>query len=232
MAACGEPGEDAALYDTVQGRRPGAVPGARHRRPGRQGFSLSMRTQWTDDDGDAQAGHRAGEPDRHRLRHARRRARARSRRSCEPRRHHADPDRPRPRPAAAWAARSWRRCSTSSATRCPTSTTRQLLKALVAAINALRARRPAARLPRPQRRRPVGRGVRDGVCRPPGREPQRRPARHRRRRHQRQPRRIRRRQELGRRRSARAASELTLEALFNEELGAVIQVRDRASATR
>ena len=40
MAACGEPGEDAALYDTVQRGRPGAVPGAGHRRAGRQGFAV------------------------------------------------------------------------------------------------------------------------------------------------------------------------------------------------
>ena len=40
MAACGEPGEDAALYDTVQGRRHGAVPGAGHRRAGGQGFAV------------------------------------------------------------------------------------------------------------------------------------------------------------------------------------------------
>ena len=40
MAACGEPGEDAALYDTVQGGRHGAVPGAGHRRAGRQGFAV------------------------------------------------------------------------------------------------------------------------------------------------------------------------------------------------
>ena len=37
MAACGEPGEDAALYDTVRGGRHGAVPGAGHLDPGRQG---------------------------------------------------------------------------------------------------------------------------------------------------------------------------------------------------
>ncbi len=34
---------------------------------------------------------------------------------------------------------SWRRCSARSATRCPTSTTRTLVKALVDAVNALRA---------------------------------------------------------------------------------------------
>ena len=99
-----------------------------------------------------------------------------------------------------------------------------LLKALVAAINRAARRRPAARVPRPQRRRPVGRGLRDGVRRPPRREPERRPARHRRRRHRRQPRRVRRLEELGRAGRARGASELTLRALFNEELGAVIQV--------
>ena len=43
--------------------------------------------------------------------------------------------------------------------------------------------RQAAGLPRPQRRRPVGGGVRDGVCGPRGREPERGHAGHRRRRH-------------------------------------------------
>ena len=37
MAACGEPGEDAALYDTVRAVGDGAVPGAGHRRAGGQG---------------------------------------------------------------------------------------------------------------------------------------------------------------------------------------------------
>ena len=40
MAACGEPGEDAALYATVQRGGRGAVPGARHHHSGRQGFAV------------------------------------------------------------------------------------------------------------------------------------------------------------------------------------------------
>ncbi len=40
MAACGEPGEDAALYATVQCRGQGAVSAARHRDPGRQGLAV------------------------------------------------------------------------------------------------------------------------------------------------------------------------------------------------
>ncbi len=40
MAACGEPGEDAALYDTVKAVAHGAVPGAGHRRAGGQGFAV------------------------------------------------------------------------------------------------------------------------------------------------------------------------------------------------
>jgi phosphoribosylformylglycinamidine synthase len=40
MAACGEPGEDAALYATVHAGGRGVVPGARHRDTGRQGFAV------------------------------------------------------------------------------------------------------------------------------------------------------------------------------------------------
>ena len=72
------------------------------------------------------------------------------------------------------------------------------LKALVWQRRQRLARAGAnAGVPRPQRRRPVGDGLRNGVCRPRGREPERRHAGHRRRRHQRQPRRIRRLEELG-----------------------------------
>ena len=49
MAACGEPGEDAALYATVRGGRRGAVPGARHRDPGRQGFAVDAHGVAGDD---------------------------------------------------------------------------------------------------------------------------------------------------------------------------------------
>ncbi len=56
---------------------------------------------------------------------------------------------------------------------------------------------PDPGLPRPQRRRPVRRGLRDGLCRPCRRGAERRHAGHRRRRHLRQPHGNRRRQELG-----------------------------------
>ena len=72
MAACGEPGEDAALYDTVQAVAMELCPALGIGVPvGKD--SLSMRTRWATTAG--QAGHRAGVADRHRLRHARRRAR-------------------------------------------------------------------------------------------------------------------------------------------------------------
>ena len=54
MAACGEPGpRTRALYDTVQGGRHGAVPGARHQRSGRQGLACRCARSWQDDDGAA-----------------------------------------------------------------------------------------------------------------------------------------------------------------------------------
>ena len=40
MAACGEPGEDAALYATVQAVGKELCPAARHRDPGRQGLAV------------------------------------------------------------------------------------------------------------------------------------------------------------------------------------------------
>jgi phosphoribosylformylglycinamidine synthase len=135
MAACGEPGEDAALYDTVKAVGLELCPALGIGVPvGKD--SLSMRTRWTDggqakqvtapvslivtafatlDDvrGTLDAAAAAG-------------------------RHHAGAGRPGPGPRA-WAARCWRRCWASSATRCPTSTMPALLKALVAAVNELRA---------------------------------------------------------------------------------------------
>ena len=75
MAACGEPGEDAALLRDGQGGRHGAVPGAGRRHPGRQGLAVDAHPLERGRRGEA--GHRAGEPDRHRLCVARRRARPR-----------------------------------------------------------------------------------------------------------------------------------------------------------
>ena len=40
MAACGEPGEDADLHDTVHAVGGAVLPGARHRDTGRQGFAF------------------------------------------------------------------------------------------------------------------------------------------------------------------------------------------------
>ena len=45
MAAAGHPGEDAALYDTVQAVGDGALPGARHRDPGRQGLDVDAHAR-------------------------------------------------------------------------------------------------------------------------------------------------------------------------------------------
>ena len=102
MAACSDdpaaPGEDAALYDTVQAIGMELCPALGISVPvGKD--SLSMRTRWRDGDGSATAGHGAGEPGRHRLRDARRRARGVDA-AARARRHHAAPGRPRPRPKA------------------------------------------------------------------------------------------------------------------------------------
>ena len=74
MAACGEPGEDAALYDTVRAVGLDLCPALNVGIPvGKD--SLSMRTKWTRRQRHHATGDRAGEPDRHRVRRARRRAR-------------------------------------------------------------------------------------------------------------------------------------------------------------
>ena len=64
MAACGEPGEDAALYDTVRAVGLELCPALGIGIPvGKD--SLSMRTRWGDGEDEAEAGHRAGVADRH-----------------------------------------------------------------------------------------------------------------------------------------------------------------------
>ena len=114
MAACGEPGEDAALYDTVKAVGLELCPALGIGVPvGKD--SLSMRTRWTDAGG-GEAGHRAGVADRHRLRHAGRRARHADAAAAAGR-HHAGAGGPGQGQAGAWAARCWRRCRASSATK-------------------------------------------------------------------------------------------------------------------
>ncbi len=100
MAACGEAGEDAALYETVKAVGHGALSGAGDIHPRGQGFAVDAHSM----DGPGrplrqpqreEKGHLAGQPDRHRLCHARRCARhadAAARRHH--RRHHAGADRP------------------------------------------------------------------------------------------------------------------------------------------
>ena len=68
MAACGEPGEDAALYETVQAVGMELCPALGISIPvGKD--QLSMRTHWQRRRR-AEEGHLAGQPDRQRLRHA------------------------------------------------------------------------------------------------------------------------------------------------------------------
>jgi len=68
MAACGEPGEDAALYATVRGRGAGTVPGAGRIDPGGQGFAVHAHASGPDD-GQANKVSVAGVADRQRLCH-------------------------------------------------------------------------------------------------------------------------------------------------------------------
>ena len=149
-----------------------ALPGARHQRAGRQGQPVDAHALARGRCGEA--GHRAGQPGRHRVRDA-----ADVRPALTPQLQPGDTtlvliDLGNGRRAS--AARCWRRCSASSATR---AGSRRPATAEGAGRRDQRAagRRPAARVPRPQRRRTLGGGLRDGVRRPPGPQPERRPAR-------------------------------------------------------
>jgi phosphoribosylformylglycinamidine synthase len=97
MAACGEPGEDAALYDTVRAVGLELCPQLGIGIPvGKD--SLSMRTQWQGEDGARKPGG-AGVADRHRLRDPGRRARH-AHAAAAAGRHHADAGGPGPGPPA------------------------------------------------------------------------------------------------------------------------------------
>jgi phosphoribosylformylglycinamidine synthase len=197
MAACGEPGEDAALYATVRPwawscarRWASAIPVGKD--------SLSMRTQWQDGRGRrAEKGHLAGQPDRQRLCHAGRCARHAD---AAARRHRADTTlvlvdlgRGRNRMGGSILAQTLGRWATTA---CPTWTTRRTWWAWSRPSTPC-APGPAAGLPRPQRRRPVCGRLRNGLCRPGGRGAECGHAGGGGRRHQRQPHGHRRRQELG-----------------------------------
>ena len=121
------PGDDAALYDTVRAVGMELCPALGIGIPvGKD--SLSMRTRWQGD---------GGEPKQvtapvslvvtafASLDDVRTHADA----AAPARRHDAPAGRPRLRPDAAWAARSSRRRPASSAPRCPTWTTREMLRA-------------------------------------------------------------------------------------------------------
>ncbi len=164
-----------ALRHGERGRH-GAVPGARHQRPGRQGqpvdaHALARRG------GEAKQVTAPVSPDRHRVRDDRRRAPALTPQLAA-RRHDAAARRPRPRSNAHGRLDPRADDAASSATPCPTWTTRRCCARSSTRVPRLRDAGLAARVPRPQRRRPVGGGVRDGVRRTRRREPQRRPARH------------------------------------------------------
>ena len=134
MAACGEPGEDAALYATV---RPWAWSCARSwaSDSGGQRTALSMRTQWR------MRTRKVVSPvslivsaaSLRRARHARPSSTARGRR------HHAGAGRPGPGQTA-WAAASWGQVLGQSGDASPTWTMRRTWSNLVKAINALRAK--------------------------------------------------------------------------------------------
>ena len=229
MAACGEPGEDAALYATVKAVGMELCPALGISIPvGKD--SLSMRTQWKDEDGAPEKGHLAGVPDRHRLCHAGRRARHAHAATERDRGHHAGADRPGPGPEPHGRPASWRKRWTRWATTVPDLDDPQDLVNLVNAVNALRAQGQILAYHDRSDGGLLAAVVRDGVCRPHGRGAECGHAGDRGRRHHRQPHGLGDSKNWAGQVSARR-EELTLKALFSEELGVVLQVRT-ASATR
>ena len=122
MAACGEDGEDAALYDTVEAVAMRLLPELGVSVPvGKD--SLSMRTRWTDPvSGEPAPGDVAGVAGRDGVRVAARRAGHVD--AAAARRLGPGARRPRGRPRPAGRVDRWRRRPARSAARCPTSTTR------------------------------------------------------------------------------------------------------------
>ena len=128
------------------------------------------------------------------------------------------------RAATAWAARSWRRCSEQFGDAVPDLDDPALLNRW--STRSTRCAPQGSMLAYHDR---SDGGLWAAACEMAfaghvGCQPQRRSAGDRRRRHQRQPRRVWRCQELGVAGRARRRDELTLKALFNEELGVVLQV--------
>ena len=165
MAACGEPGEDAALYATVHAVGEELCPALGIAIPvGKD--SLSMKTVWGD--GAApQVGGRARVADHHGVRAGGRRAQdldaaaahrsRRDRRCCSSISAAA---------RTASAARRSRRCTASSARRRADLDDPALLTPLAAALRGAARAEPGAGLSRPLRRRRVRHAGRDGVRRP------------------------------------------------------------------
>jgi hypothetical protein len=161
MAACGEPGEDAALYDTVQAVGLELCPALGIGIPvGKD--SLSMRTRWQAEGGARQVTAPVS------LIVTAFATLADVRGTLTPQLQAQDSvlilvdlGRGRNRMGGSVLAQTEQQFGGAV----PDLDDAELLKSLVAAVNALRPH--AAGLPRPQRRRPVGGGLRDGLRRPP-----------------------------------------------------------------
>jgi phosphoribosylformylglycinamidine synthase len=118
MAACGEPGEDAALYETVRTVGMELCPALGISIPvGKD--SLSMRTQWNEGDSKKKVTSPV-QPDRHGFRHPGRRSRDADATAGSKPGHDPGAYRPGQGQKPHGPAASWRKCSIRSAMRCPT----------------------------------------------------------------------------------------------------------------
>jgi phosphoribosylformylglycinamidine synthase len=194
MAACGEPGEDAALYETVKAVGLALCPALGISIPvGKD--SLSMRTQWKDGD----QAKKVTSPVSlivtafATLSDVRGTLTPQLNASDDTSLILIDLGRGQNRLGGSILAQTLGQMGDTV----PDLDQPQDLVNLVKAINQLRARGAAAGLPRSQRRRPGGSGLRNGFCRPCGREPECRHAGDRGRWHCRQPHGRGRQQELG-----------------------------------
>ena len=198
MAACGEPGQDAALFDTVKAVGMELCPALGISDPGRQGFAVDAHPL------EARTAKRSKVTSPVSLIVSAFATLADVRGTLTPQLRADEPTRTLMlidlgRGRTAWAARILAQVARpDAATTVPDLDDPQDLKALVAAVNA--AARAKASCWRYHDRSDGGlfAALRDGLRRPRRRGAERRHAGHRRRRHQRQPGRIWRRQELGR----------------------------------
>jgi phosphoribosylformylglycinamidine synthase len=144
MAACGEPGEDAALYDTVKAVAMELCPALGVSVPVGKDSAVDAHPM-AETDGEQRRGKKVTAPVSlivtafATLADVRGTLTPQLARARPARRHHAGAGRPGPGPATAWAAASWRSAGPAGWATVPDDDPAQAAGSLVAAVNELRA---------------------------------------------------------------------------------------------